>query len=133
MDNVDLPEEPELLGLRMIIDIQTNQRDPIAEKYFLDDYDIYERVGRMAVYEELAKTPYEELFVNIKGYDELSEPARVNSLQTIDPFLHCQGKSRLVGTFIHHIEDRSEPDGIRVYLMEHGTMGYQYFNYGEWT
>lgn len=132
MENIDLPEKPELLSLRMIIDIQTDQRDPDVEQYFLDDFNIYERVGRRTLYKELAKIPLKDLFINVEGYNKLSEPARENFLMTIDPFLHCQGKCRLVGTFIHHIEDRKEPEGIRVYLMEHGEMGYQYFNRGVW-
>jgi hypothetical protein len=134
MESVKLPVEPELLSLRMIIDIQTNQRKPDVEKYFLADFDTYERIGRMTVYEELAKIPFEDLFIEVKGYNKLSEKGKKCFLDTIDPFLHTQGKCRLIGTFIHHIEERSkEPDRIRVYLMEHGEMGYQYFKHtGEW-
>lgn len=133
MENIKLPESPELLSLRMILDIQNNHRDPVAEKYFLANYTLYERVGRMAVYEELAKIPFQELFVDIKGYNKLSKTGKECFLNTIYPFLQAQNKSRLVNTFIHHIENRSEPNGIRVYLMEHGHKGFQYFTHdGNW-
>jgi hypothetical protein len=132
MENVNLPEKPELLSLRMIIDIRTNQRDPTIEQYFLNDFNIYERVGRRTLSIELAKMPLREHYAKIDGFNTLSEAAKMNFIATMYLYLHAQGKSRLVGTYVHHIEDKKEPEGIRVYLMEHGEMSYQYFNFGEW-
>jgi len=68
----------------------------------------------------------------VPGYNELSQESKASFLKTIIPFLQCQGKGRLVNSSIDHIEDRGEPEGIRVYLMEYGEMGFQYFNNGDW-
>lgn len=74
----------------------------------------------------------EQIFDEVPGYKELSEESKASFLLTIVPFLQCQGKGRLVSSSIDHIEDRGEPEGIRVYLNESGEMGFQYFNNGDW-
>lgn len=127
-----LPSNPELVMIRIIADMITNKLIKREMEYLLEDYNGYEYIGRIRTCEELAKQPFTEIFTAIEGYNDLTEEAKNNFLKTIIPFVQCQDKGRLINTSIHHIEDRREANGIRVYLMEYGEMGYQYFNNGSW-
>jgi hypothetical protein len=132
MELKTLPKQPELVTIRIIADIQTGQLDKRVMKYLLEDYNRYEYLGRVTEIESLSKEPFEHIFSKIEGYTNLTDESKNSFLKTIIPFLQCQGKVRLTNTSIHHIEDKQEANGIRVYLTECGSEAFQFFLNGNW-
>jgi hypothetical protein len=119
----------ELMTIKIIVDIKTGQLSESVAAYLIDDYQ-----ARKEYFEALAKIPLETLFSQIQGYTRLSLEDKATFNRTIIPFCQCQGRSRLVETRIHHIEHRDNEKDIRVYLIEDGEEGYQYFHKnGEWS
>lgn len=123
----------DLVTIRIVADIKTEQEEKHVTEYLLEDYEGEEYRQIVEKINSMKEMFFEHLFDEVPGYRELSQDSKASFLKTITPFLQVQGKGRLVNSSFDHIEDRNEPEGIRVYLLESGTMGFQYFNNGEWN
>lgn len=122
----------DLVTIRIIADIESGNEDKRVFKYLLEDYQGEEYKQIIDKIESLSLVSFEHIFDDIPGYLELSPKSKDSFLETIIPFLQCQGKGRLISSSIDHIEDRNEKEGIRVYLNESGDIGFQYFDNGSW-
>lgn len=120
----------ELSTLRIIGDIKTGQFKKTVADYLLDDdYD-----DKKEFFEGMAKIPLKLICTElIRGYSDLSEEDKETFNKVIIPFCQCQGKGRLTNTTIDRISHMKHENDIRVYLIEYGEEGYQYFRKnGEW-
>lgn len=122
----------ELVPIRIIADIKTGNEDKRVFEYLLEDYQGEEYGQIVDKINSMKDTPFEQMFEAIPGFKKLTPESKESFLKTIVPFLQCQGKGRLINASIDHIEDRKEPEGIRVYLNEYGDLGFQYFRNGSW-
>ncbi len=118
----------ELVTIRLVTDMKTGELSERVAEYLIEDYQ-----DKRKTFEDLAKMPLETFFGQVDGYAGLTDEARETFNKTIIPFSQCQGKGRLTNTTLHHIEDRENEEGIRVYMVEWGEEGFQYFyESGQW-
>jgi hypothetical protein len=118
----------ELATIRIIADMKTGELSERVAEYLIEDYQ-----DRKEAFEDLAKMPLETFFGQVTGYADLTDEAKETFNKTIMPFSQCQGKGRLTNASIDRIEDREDEKGIRVYMMEWGEEGFQYFyENGQW-
>lgn len=122
-----------LFIVRIVMDRKSGLNTRDVENYLLSDFNSgeYDKIIREC--RQLANTSLFTLFNEIPGYTDLkNDDIKQDFRNTLASFTRCQGKGRLMAATITKIEDRQEPEGLRVYLNECGEEGYQYFRKGSW-